>query len=124
MINFSLMMTPESTVSVDGLCSAALPGVLSVLAERGYAVSEGSPSGWPLPGGVREFSVGPGLLRVSADGGGVEFALQGPDFGIVGIDAGAGHDAVLWMRLLTLGLQLQQAHAVVAAVSDPEFPAM
>lgn len=38
MINFSLLMTPHSAISLDALWELALPRVIRELSDRGYTV--------------------------------------------------------------------------------------
>lgn len=128
MINFTVIMTPQSTISLQGLWQAVLPEVIGQLRESGYTVDEiepGDPAhAVPLHRGVHQYRVEPGpatltALTNDADEGSVQFVLTGPRFGMrFGTEEA---DPVLWMRLVTLGVRFGETYAVVPSVVDPDF---
>jgi hypothetical protein len=123
MINFSLSVTPESTVSFGSLWEKAVPAVIDELAHRGYAVHRDDMAKAMREYGFRQqygLEPGPATLtasRTSAQGGSVRFVLDGEKFGMAGLP---GKDPVVWMRLLTLGLRLAGTYNVVPFTVDPD----
>jgi hypothetical protein len=126
MINFSLLLTAQSTVTVERLLKTALPAVIAALNESGYAVDDTPMSetvderGW-----ARQYRVEPGPATLLAatkktDGGSVQFTLNGAKFGSAA--GGLDRDPVLWMRLVVVGVQFRNSSAVVASVVDPDVP--
>jgi hypothetical protein len=128
MINFSVLMTPQTTISLDQLRDAALPEVIEQLRECGYTVEEVEDD--PPQAGVKQlrphqtYRLEPGPATLTAvtnptDGGSIQFVLTGPKFGMrFGTEEA---DPVLWMKLVTLGVRLGETYMVVPSVVDPDF---
>lgn len=123
MIKLALVLLPESNISLDQLWRKALPSVIGELAARGYTVAGTSPAGSgdvAEIAGLYQLHPGPATMIVTMDGaaGLLQFVLSGAQFGkrIAEDDT----DAVLWMRLVILGMTLRDAHGVVARTTDPE----
>ena len=125
MINFSLQLTAQSRITLDALLTWTLPAVIEVLNASGYAVGEATSEVTGERGSLRQYSVepGPATFSVAADetdGGSVQFSLDGAKFGAVG--TGLNHDAVLWMRLVTLGVKIGENYSVRPGVVDSNLP--
>ena len=127
MINFSLLMTSRSMISLDALWDTSLPAVVSQLSDRGYSVEQDHMlEAAGRRGLVKKFPVRPGPATLTAarndtGDGSIEFVLDGASFGRS--TGAARRDAVLWMQLVGLGVQFSEAYAVESLVSDPDFPA-
>jgi hypothetical protein len=86
MINFSVLMTPRSKVSLEGLWEATLPEVIAQLTEAGYSADEDDTAQAPaLHGLLRKYRVEPGPATLTAvtndtDAGSIQFVLTGPKF--------------------------------------------
>src|ERR1700704_3436261 len=101
MINFSVLMTRRSTISLEDLWDAALPEVIDQLTESGYTVEEeDSPQAAAKPlRQHRRYRLGTGPATLTAvthpaGGGGIQFVLTGPRFGMrFGTEEA---DPVLW----------------------------
>lgn len=123
MIRFLLRFTPETRISVDELRSVAASALISELRTCGYTVHERGPNSMGTNDYDRmlEVTPGPAVMRVAADErtGSVQFELKGPAFGS---SHEGRNDAVLWMRVITLGVRLETKHHVSADVSDPDYP--
>jgi hypothetical protein len=126
MIDFSLLLTQDSTISVEYLRQTALPAVVGELDECGYAVDQDDTAAAADEHGlVHQYRIAPrpASMRVTSSDigqGGMQFRLTGDKFGRA---TGAGEkDPVLWMRLVVLGFRLSQAYTLVSDVSDPDFP--
>jgi hypothetical protein len=129
MINFSVLMTPESKISLDDLWEAALPEVIEQVTASGYTVEEIKEEDSP-PGAVEQLQPrrgyrlepGPaGLIAVMnrTGEGSLQFVFTGPRFGMrFGTEEA---DPVLWMRLVTLGVRFGERHLVIPSVVDPDF---
>ena len=128
MINFSVLMTPQTTISLDGLWEAALPEVIEQLRDSGYTVEEVKEDDPPQaavkqlrPHQTYRLEPGPATLTAVTDPAGdgtIQFLLTGPKFGMrFGTEEA---DPVLWMRLVTL-VKLGETYMVVASVVDPDF---
>lgn len=126
MINFSLLMVPESEISPESLWERALPAVIEVLGDCGYTVF---PDDTFAVGDHRvrhtyRLEPGPATLAAGftkAGGGKVEFVLDGDNFGMA--LAPGQKDQLLWMRLVVLGVQCAERFAVVPTVCDPALMA-
>jgi hypothetical protein len=125
MINFSLLRTPQSKISLEGLWDAALPDVIAQLTECGYTVDEEDTAQVPAVHGLlRKYRVEPGPATLTAvtndtDNGSIQFVLTGPRFGMrFGTEEA---DPVLWMRLVTLGVRFGESYLLVPSVVDPDF---
>jgi|SRR5215204_4087551 len=124
MIKFLLQMTPQSSISLEGLLAQALPSVIATLSESGYAVDQ-EPTSEALDdfGSLRQYRLEPGAGTLCAatnktDGGSVQFTLDGAKFGVAA--EGVRGDPVVWMRLVVLGVQLRETYSVLSSVSDPD----
>ena len=129
MINFSVLRTPQTTISLDGLREAALPEVIGELTDCGYSVEEVEEDD-PAQAAVEQLrphktyrlEPGPATLTAVAnptDDGSIQFVLTGPKFGMrFGTEEA---DPVLWMKLVTLGVRLGETYMVVPSVVDPDF---
>jgi hypothetical protein len=129
LINFTVLMTPQTTISLDALWQAALPEVIAEIKGSGYTVEEvedgdpAQPAVTPLRS-HQTYRLEPGPATLTAvlnptDDGSIQFALTGPRFGMrFGTDQA---DPVLWMRLVTLGVRLGETYMVVPSVVDPDF---
>lgn len=123
MIELTFVLLPESNLSLEQLWRVALAGVVGELVACGYAVAGTSSAG---PGrqyeiaGTYQVHPGPASMTVTTDAGAgrLQFALNGAQFGKRA--PGHDHDALLWMRLIVLGMRLSQAHSIVAHTTDPE----
>jgi hypothetical protein len=126
MINFSLMMTPESTITLNALWDRALPAVIQQLNDCGYTVDQADTAeAVGLHGFLRHYHLkpGPATLTATADdsgAGSIQFILDGSTFGTRRRSQEA--DPVLWMRLVTLGVQCAGTYMVVPNVVDPDDP--
>jgi hypothetical protein len=125
MINFSVLMTPQSKISLEGLWEATLPEVIAQLTEAGYSVDEDDTAQAPaLHGLLRKYRVEPGPATLTAvtndtDAGSIQFVLTGPKFGMrFGTEEA---DPVLWMRLVSLKVKFGESYLVVPSVVDPDF---
>jgi hypothetical protein len=128
MITYSVLMTPQSTISLQGLFDVALPEVIEQVTDSGYTVEEitddDAAQAVPLQGAARQYRVEPGPATLSAvtnkaDEGSIQFVLTGPRFGMrFGTEQA---DPVLWMRLVTLGVRLGETYLVIPSVIDPDF---
>jgi hypothetical protein len=123
MINFSLLMVPESGISLESLWEQSLPALIEVLGESRYTVL---PDDTVEAVGVHRlrhtYRLEPGPATLAAGftktgGGKVEFVLDGDNFGMT-LDPGQ-KDQLLWMRLVVLGVQFTERFAVVPTVCDP-----
>jgi hypothetical protein len=123
MINMSLSVAPESTISLGSLWEKAVPAVIDELAHCGYTVNHEDMAKANMEHGFRQqyrLEPGPATLtaaRRTADAGSVEFVLDGEKFGMAG---SPGKDPVVWMRLLTLGIRLAGTYNVVPVTADPD----
>jgi len=129
MINFSVLRTPQTTISLDDLREAALPEVIGELTDCGYSVEEVEEDD-PAQAAVEQLrphktyrlKPGPATLTAVAnrtDDGSIQFVLTGPKFGMrFGTEEA---DPVLWMKLVTLGVRLGETYMVVPSVVDPDF---
>jgi hypothetical protein len=125
MINFSLVATPASTISIDQLWTAAVPKVLTVLAECGYVGHEVGVHAAYDHGLTKRYRIehGPGMLTAKNDGvnGSIQFILAGDKFGMA--RAGQASDPLVWMRLVQLGFEFGELHKVLPRVFDPDVVA-
>jgi hypothetical protein len=126
MINFSVLMTPQSTISLDDLSEAALPEVIEQLTESGYTVEEEDSPRADVeqlrPHRKYRLEPGPATLTAVTDrtgDGSIRFVLTGPKFGMRFGSEEA--DPVLWMRLVSLGVKFGETYIVVPSVIDPDF---
>jgi hypothetical protein len=127
MINFSLLVVPESAISPKGLWEKSLPAVIEVLGDRGYsAFADDTVEAIGDHRFLCTYQLDPGPATLTAGftktgGGKVEFVLDGDKFGM-SLVAGE-KDQVLWMRLVSLGVQFAEMFAVVPNVVDPALMA-
>jgi hypothetical protein len=129
MINFSVLMTPKTTISLDALWEAAKPEVIEQLKDSGYTDEETKEED-PPQAAVKQlrrhqtYRLEPGPATLTAitnptDDGCIQFVLTGPKFSMrFGTEEA---DPVLWMRLVTLGVRLGETYMVVPSVVDPDF---
>lgn len=123
MIRFSLRLTTETRTSVDELRSLATSALINELGRCGYTVLERLPSSTGANDYDRmlEVTPGPAVMRIATNerAGSIQFELKGPTFGS---SHEGKNDAVLWMRIITLGVRLGTTHHVSADISDPDYP--
>jgi hypothetical protein len=109
MINFSVLRTRQSTISLEGLWEVALPEVIAQLSQSGYTVNEDDMAQEVAAHGfLHKYRLEPGPATLTAvtdntGDGSIQFALTGPKFGMrFGTEEA---DPVLWMRLVALGVK-------------------
>src|SRR5205807_9575597 len=121
-INFSLVPTPESTISIDQLWEAALPKVLAGLSECGYVGHEVDVQAVNSRGLTKRYRIqpGPGTLSATKDGvnGSIQFVLNGDKFGLGRV--GHPKNPLAWMRLVQIGFEFGALHKVLPKVCDPD----
>lgn len=124
-INFSLLLVPESTISLDGLWTTALLAVTDQLRDCGYTIEQADAAEAAGEHGLlQKYRLKPDLATLTAatnaTGSSIQFLLGGDKFGRK--TAADDHkDPVVWMRLVTLGVHYNEAYTVVPNVSDPDF---
>jgi hypothetical protein len=124
MIRFTLGITGESTITINDLEEQALSAVVDELADCGYTINAADLAAPVIDLGEAHYALAPGpatLAMIIAGGssGSIAFHLDGPRFGMAG--RRPEHDAVLWMRLWTLGHRLANAYTLVPNVADPDI---
>lgn len=122
MIRFSLCLTPKSGISLDELRSSAASALISELQSGGYTLVErlSNASGTNDLDRMLEITPGPAVMRVATNerAGSVQFELKGPAFGR---SHEGRNDAVLWMKVVTLGVRLSTQHHLSTDVTDPDY---
>lgn len=127
MINLSLLLVPESTVSIEALWERVLRSVVNVLHRSGYVVDPDiACEAIDEHGFTQQYQIvpGPATLTGARDdrgSGSVEIVLCGQKFGLA--DALADKDAVLWDRLDALRHSLDEAFFLASLICDPSAAA-
>ena len=99
--------------------------MIEQLADCGYTINEDDPAEDVGEHGIlRKYRIEPGPATLTAatnqtGRGSIQFVLTGPQFGMRG--GPQETDAVLWMRLVGLGVKFGEAYMVVPSVVDPDF---
>lgn len=124
MIRFSLGITVESTITINNLRAQALSAVIDELADCGYTINPADIAAPLINLGEANYPLEPGpatlaMIIQGESSGNIAFRLDGPRFGMAG--RRPENDAVLWMRLWTLGHRLANAHKLIPNITDPDF---
>jgi hypothetical protein len=123
MINFSLLIVPESAISPKSLWEKSLPTLIELLGDYGYTiVSDDTVEAVGIHRLRHTYRLEPGPATLTAGftttgDGKVEFVLDGDNFGMA--LAPGQKDQLLWMRLVVLGVQFAETFAVISNVCDP-----